>query len=36
VQAHSIRAMVSRGLMPPDGKLSREGAVELERWLSGK
>lgn len=36
VQAHSIRAMVSRGIMPPDGVLSREGAMELERWLSGR
>ena len=36
VQAHSIRAMVSRGFMPPDGNLSREGALELEQWLSGR
>ena len=36
VQAHSIRTMISRGLMPPDGKLSREGGLELERWLKGE
>jgi hypothetical protein len=36
VQAHSIRAMISRGIMPPDGKLSREGGLELERWLQSK
>jgi hypothetical protein len=36
VQAHSIRTMISRGIMPPDGKLSREGGLELERWLKGE
>ena len=36
LQDHSIRAMVSCGLMPPDGELSREGGLELERWLKGE
>jgi hypothetical protein len=36
VQAHAIRAAVARGRMPPDGPLSREGALELERWLGGE
>jgi len=35
VQAHAIRAAVARGRMPPDRELSREGAIELERWLEG-
>jgi hypothetical protein len=33
VQAHAIRAAVARGRMPLEGRLSREGAIELERWL---
>lgn len=33
VQAHAIRAAVARGRMPPDGPLSREASIELERWL---
>jgi hypothetical protein len=36
VQAHAIRAAVARGRMPPDGPLSREAAIELERWLEGE
>ena len=35
IQSHSIRAMITRGIMPPDGELSREGGLRLERWLSG-
>ena len=33
IQSHAIRAAVARGRMPPDGELSHELAVELERWL---
>lgn len=33
IQAHAIRAAVSRGRMPPDGPLSREGAIALEEFL---
>lgn len=36
IQAHAIRAAIARGRMPPDGRLSREGALELERWLEAK
>jgi hypothetical protein len=36
VQAHSIRAMITRGLMPPDGTISRESGLEIERWLKGE
>jgi len=35
IQSHAIRAAVARGRMPPDGELSREAAIELERWLEG-
>jgi hypothetical protein len=35
IQAHAIRAAVARGRMPPDGPLSREGAIALEAFLSG-
>ena len=35
IQAHAIRAAVSRGRMPPDGPLSREGAIALEAFLGG-
>lgn len=33
VQSHAIRAAIARGRMPPDGPLSREAAIALERWL---
>lgn len=36
IQAHAIRAAVARGRMPLDGPLSREAAIELERWLEGE
>jgi hypothetical protein len=36
VQAHAIRAAIARGRMPPDGPLSREGAIAIERWLENK
>ena len=36
VQAHAIRAALARGRMPPGEPLSREGAIELERWLNDK
>jgi hypothetical protein len=35
VQAHAIHTAVARGGMPPDGPLSREASIELERWLEG-
>lgn len=35
IQAHAIRAAVARGRMPPDGPLSREGAIALEAFLRG-
>ncbi|MFM8890656.1 MAG: hypothetical protein ACKOTB_03360 [Planctomycetia bacterium] len=35
LQAHAIRAAVSRGRMPPDRPLSREGAIALEAFLGG-
>ena len=36
IQAHAIRAAVARGRMPPDEPLSREGGLELERWLGAE
>lgn len=36
VQSHAIRAAIARGRMPPDGPLSREGAIAIERWLENK
>jgi hypothetical protein len=36
IHAHAIRAAVARGRMPPDEPLSREGGLELERWLDAE
>jgi len=36
IQAHAIRAAIARGRMPPDGRISHEGSIALERWLDGK
>ena len=37
IHARPIRSLISRSFMPPrGGTLSREGSVELERWLNGE